>query len=284
MLHASRLRILCSLGMIIATLSPLHAADPLQEAGAETFLYRKTPQTDLNLFVLKPKDAPGRRPAILFFFPGGWRVGKVQTFLPQAEAMRKAGWVAILADYRVAKRHQTEPRDAVEDAIACYEWVLQNAAKLGIDPAKFVVAGGSSGGHLAACVGLFESKDSRLVPRTERPPSALVLFNPVLDVVKYGGDRTEKILISDPQSISPVHQLHKGLPPTLVLHGTADKVVPVEVAERFTQEAKKLGLDVTLLTYPEKVHGFYNAEKDEDGHTSSLRDMRSFLEQKFGTP
>lgn len=284
MLHQSLSRTVCALGMTFATLTPLCAADPLQDAGAETFLYRKTPQADLNLYLLKPKDISGPRPAILFFFPGGWRVGKVQTFLPQAEAMRKDGWIAILADYRVAKRHNTEPKDAVEDAVACYEWVLQNAGKLGIDPARFVVAGGSSGGHLAACVGLFELKEGRLVPRTERPPSALVLFNPVLDVVKYGGDRTEKIVISDPQSISPVHQLNKGLPATLVLHGTADKIVPVEVAERFAQEAKKMGLDVTLVTYPEKVHGFYNAEKDAEGHAAALRDMKAFLGQKFGTP
>lgn len=270
--------------MTFVLLGALVAEDLPPEAGAESYVYKKTPQADMELYVLKPKDAAGPRPAILFFFPGGWRLGKVRNFLPQAEAMVKDGWIAILADYRVADRHKTEPRDAVEDALDAYAWLRQNAGMLGIEPSKVVVAGGSSGGHLAACVGLFELQNGKLTPRTEDFPVALVLFNPVLDVVKYAGDRPGKIIVSDPPAISPMHQLNKGLPATLILHGTADTTVPVEKTEEFARKAKEFGCDVTVIKYPGKVHGFYGPQKDEEGFALSLRDMKDFLGQKKISP
>lgn len=280
----SHLKKLTSMVMMLSAMASAPADGPPPIPGAESFVYKTTPQGELSLHVLKPTDPGKAKPGILFFFPGGWTVGKVRTFLPQAESMVKDGWVAILADYRVAKRHHTGPKDAVEDAIDCYAWLRRNAASLDLDPSRLVVAGGSSGGHLAACVGLFELRDGKLEPRSTDRPAALVLFNPVLDVVKYSGDRPGKLAVDDPAAISPLHQLHQNLPPILLMHGTADKTVPVAKAEEFATKAKEMGLAITLITYPDKVHGFFNTEKDEDGHVRSLRDMKAFLARTLPSP
>ena len=51
-------------------------------------------------------------------------------------------------------RHGVTPKECVEDAKSAVRWLRQNAAKLGIDPNRIVAAGGSAGGHIAACTGL----------------------------------------------------------------------------------------------------------------------------------
>lgn len=250
------------------------------DAGAESFVYKVTPQAALKLHVLRPRTTSLFVPAVLFFFPGGWRHGKVVNFLPHAQAMVEEGWLAILADYRVRDRHGTEPRDSVEDALDCFVWLRENATRLGYDPHHLVVAGGSSGGHLAACVGLFESSNGKLVPRVKEAPAALVLFNPVLDVEAFVAARRDKLTVSDARAISPLAQVHAAFPATLIMHGSADQSVPAEKSEEFARKAKALGLEVAVLIYPGKEHGFYNPQKDTEGFALSLRDMKNFLGEK----
>ncbi|HEV3028839.1 MAG TPA: alpha/beta hydrolase, partial [Planctomycetota bacterium] len=116
-------------------------------------VYKKTEQGDLKISISFPEDwkASDRRPVIVFFFGGGWTQGTVQQFAPQAAYLAKRGMVAARADYRVKSRHQVTPDKCVEDAKSAVRWLRKNAATLGIDPEKVVAAGGSAGGHLAAC-------------------------------------------------------------------------------------------------------------------------------------
>ena len=61
-----------------------------------------------------------------------------------------AGMVGMVADYRVSSRHKTTPFDCVKDAKSAVRWARRNAERLGIDPDRLAVGGGSAGGHLAA--------------------------------------------------------------------------------------------------------------------------------------
>ena len=92
---------------------------------------------------------PAPTPAIVFFFGGGWSQGTVTQFTPQAKHFAERGMVAILADYRVFRRHGTTALEAMADARSAVRWVRANASKLGVDPNRIVAAGGSSGGHIA---------------------------------------------------------------------------------------------------------------------------------------
>ena len=67
-----------------------------------------------------------RRPAIVFFFGGGWNSGTVEQFRPQAEHLAKRGMVAALADYRVRSRHKTSPFACVADGKAAVRWLRAN--------------------------------------------------------------------------------------------------------------------------------------------------------------
>jgi acetyl esterase/lipase len=84
--------------------------------------------------------------------------------------------VAIVADYRVKTRQNAKPADCVSDAKACVRWVRANAKRLGIDPQRIAVGGGSAGGHLAASTatlpGLDPATDDKSVPPACPTPSS----------------------------------------------------------------------------------------------------------------
>ena len=204
---------------------------------------------------LKPTD---HRPAVVFFFGGGWSGGSTKQFYQQAEAMAAQGMVAFSADYRVKGRNKTTPFECVKDGKSAIRWVRQHAAEFGIDPDRIVAAGGSAGGHVAACTGVIEShEESGEDTSISSVPNAMILFNPVLDTTDKGyGARNFNP--EQQTEISPCHHVRKGIVPTLVFHGTADKTVPFENAERFTRLMKEAGNECVLVPFEGKDHGFFN--------------------------
>src|SRR5262245_22375512 len=100
----------------------------------ESFVFKKTPQADLKIHVHYPPGwaVKDKRPAIVFFFGGGWTGGNIEQFTPQAQYLAGRGMVTARADYRVKKRHDVTPDKCVEDCKSAVRWLHQNAAKLGI--------------------------------------------------------------------------------------------------------------------------------------------------------
>jgi acetyl esterase/lipase len=135
--------------------------------------------------------------------------------------------VAARADYRIKSKHDVTPKECVEDAKSAVRWIRQNAAKLGVDPDRIVAAGGSAGGHIAACTAFTpgleaDGEDIKISSK----PNALVLFNPVLRfdnmpplMQRIGNDEALG------KAISPTLHLAKDSPPTLLLFGTADRLL-----------------------------------------------------------
>ena len=147
--------------------------------------------------------------------------------------------VAISAEYRVKSRHKTTPFECVKDGKSALRWIRQNATELGIDPKRIGAGGGSAGGHVAAAVatvpGLNEENENLSVSSM---PNALVLFNPVYDNSPDGFGHGK--VKNRYQEISPMHNLKKGMPPTIVFLGAKDKLIPVSTGEKFRDEMRKL--------------------------------------------
>lgn len=138
----------------------------------------------LNLHVFNPEghQASDSRPAIIFFFGGGWNSGSPSQFHPHCAYLASRGMIAISAEYRVRDFHGTSPQECVLDGKSAVRWVRQNAASLGIDPGKILAGGGSAGGHVAAAAGTlsgYEEPGEDLAVSSR--PDALVLFNAVFD-------------------------------------------------------------------------------------------------------
>lgn len=229
------------------------------EDSAKPFTYKKSKQTDLVLHVHFPADWKNedRRPAIVFFFGGGWTHGKVEQFEPQAKYLASRGMVAARADYRVKSRHGVTPDACVQDAKSAIRWVRQNAALLGVDPDRIVASGGSAGGHIAACTacpGLDEEgEDSKISSK----PNAMILFNPVLrfdgvpDLMQRLG-KNEKL----GQALSPTLHLAKDTPPTLLFYGKEDRLL--RQGEEFLARSKEVGQRTEIFLADGVGHGFFN--------------------------
>lgn len=176
----------------------------------------------------------GGRPAIVFFFGGGWTHGTPVQFYAECAHFADRGYVAISADYRVASTHGTKPTEAVADAEEALRWVRAHAADLGVDPARIVAAGASAGGHLAAAAALRAAVAER--------PAALLLLYPVLDTSPAGYGHA--LFREGFAAWSPLHLLETApapLPPTLILVGSADTATPESTARAFQAKARAAG-------------------------------------------
>lgn len=239
-----------------------------QEADKDTsftrqeIVYKQIDNIKLTLTILTPKtiEEGSSNPAILLFFGGGWNSGSITQFEGQAEHFASQGMISVLADYRVKNRHKTTPFDAVRDAKSAMRYLRKNAEKLNIDPNKIAAGGGSAGGHLAAATTLIEGlnePDEDVSISTKA--NALVLYNPVIDNGKggYGFDR-----IGDRyQEISPLHNISKGAPPTLIMLGTKDRLIPVATGEAYQQKMQAVGSRCDLILYEGAGHGFFNKNR-----------------------
>ncbi len=260
----------------------------LPDARVET--YKRVDGVELKMWIYQPENhrPEDRRPAIVFFFGGGWRGGTPAQFAPQARYLASRGMVAFLADYRVASRHGAKVTDCVEDAKSAVRWIRAHAARLGIDPDRIAAAGGSAGGHLAAATAIVPDLEAKGEDqRVSSAPNALVLFNPVLVLAPVEGgpewpkEKAEMLREragGDPTLVSPYHHLRKGLPPAIIFHGKADKTVPYETAEFFCRKMKSLGNRCELVGYNGADHGFFNYGRgDGTAYFDTLRRTDRFL-------
>lgn len=241
-------------------------------------LYKETPQAELTLHVFSPADqAVAPRPAMVFFHGGGWNQGHPSQFFRQATHLAERGMVGVSVQYRLKNEHGTTPLECVQDAVSAMRWVYAHAEELGIDPQRIGAGGGSAGGHLAAVTTTLANpdlEDPADDAAVDFRPAALVLFNPVFD---NGPDGYAMKRLGDHwKDVSPIHNLHKGMPPTLVLLGDQDKLIPVSTAEAFRDQMRELGVRSELVVYPGQPHGFFN--KVETGmFQATVQAMDDFL-------
>lgn len=268
---------------------------PVME-GARSECYKVVGDTQLKLYIFEPErhQPQDRCAAAVFFFGGGWKSGSPQQFEQHCRYLAARGMVAMTVDYRVASRHGVKAVDCVKDAKTAIRWVRQHAEKLGIDPERILAAGGSAGGHLAACTATIAKYDAPGESVTiSSVPNACALFNPALvlapveDLNGTQGPSAEKLeelgrrMGVEPEELSPYHQVaaRSGpLPPMIVFHGQADTTVEYWTAEAFARAMQARGARCELKGYAEEGHGFFNYRRgDGSNFVSTLQQLDTFL-------
>ncbi|MEM7132363.1 MAG: alpha/beta hydrolase [Chloroflexota bacterium] len=261
----------------------------LPDAICET--YKSINGVALNIWRIEPEcrphQQPALRPAILFFFGGGFRMGSPEQFASHARYLAKRGMVAMTADYRVADRHGVKGVACLKDAKSALQWVRANAERLGIDPLRIGASGGSAGGYLAAATAAIPGfEDETLSVEIRRPPDALILFNPGVVMapipdLQMTDERLATVaerMGAVPESISPYHHIMGNLPPTIIFHGQADTTIPYETVEAFTTKMHMLGNRCELVGYPGEEHGFFNIGRgDGSTYQDTVGRMDQFL-------
>ena len=254
------LRFILSILLIVGLLQLNYSQNKIQQIKSEKILYKSTNEGELNLFIYKPSefDIKKKYSCIVFFHGGGWNSGNPEQFQRQSRYFASRGMVAISVEYRIRNKHGTSPIQAMEDAKSAIRFIRSNARLLSIDPGKIAAAGGSAGGHLVAVAGnidLFDDSDEDLTISSK--PNLLILYNPVID---FG---TRKWLwINNPSDASPIHNISKGSPPTIILTGTNDKIVPVESIINYKKIMESIGSRCDVILYEGAEHAFFNRGDD----------------------
>lgn len=276
--------------LLLTTTSVLHAqrSYPPELPGSREEVYKTVGDVKLKMWIYTPAGhdfSKARRPAIVFFFGGGWKAGTPSQFETQCQYLASRGMVAATADYRVATRHGVMADACVEDAKSAVRWLRASAGKLGIDPDRICAAGGSAGGHTACCTALIEGFDSPSEDKSvSSVPNALALFNPAvmiapLDGFDESGLAEEKFADIagrtgvPPSRISPIHHVRAGLPPTIIFHGKADPTVPYATVQEFSRRMSAAGNHCELKGFEKAAHGFFNAPRGKDPERRDLSDQ-----------
>ena len=230
----------------------------------EQELYKQIDTTRLFMEIHYPEtiNTTKKYPVIVFYYGGGWNDGSINQFEPHARYFSQRGLVCFLVDYRVKKRDQTTPFESLKDAKSAIRYIRDHADKFHIDTSRIVAAGGSAGGHLAAATALIDDYNENTDKMsTSCIPNALVLFNPVIDNGPggYGFDRIGEAY----RSFSPLHNIKKGTPPTIVFLGTIDHLIPVETAKYYQKVMEKVNSTCDLHLYEGEGHGFFNYKNFE---------------------
>ena len=244
---------------------PSEATDPqpLHINGAKTFVYKTIGTAELRLYVFnsaahKPSD---RVPAAVFFYGGGFLFGDVRRYQTQATHLALRGMVTVLVDYRAKCRHGSTILDSVADGKSAMRWVRAHADEFGIDPARIAAVGSSSGGMMAAATALDTelddpNDDKRIDPR----PNALILYNPAVTrtpkVVELLTQSFGPAVADQARDIFPSDHLDRGLPPTILFAGTADKGISPDTQNDFCRRARALKARCEVVLYAGAPHGF----------------------------
>lgn len=200
-------------------------------------------------------DAPhSGRPAVLMVHGGGWAAGDRSELRDLARFAAREGVVALSMDYRLTSQAGVHWPMPAEDVAAVLAWTRAHADALGIDPRRIALLGGSAGGHLAAWI-------ARDPDPAKRPARLIVLWGPwdlramSPDAPAWVPGSVAALLAGQPAGdASPLAHLVRGMPPTLIVHGTADPLVPIDQSRRACAALQALCNACTLLELPGQGH------------------------------
>lgn len=223
---------------------------------------------------LYPGRGAGPRPFVVVVHGGSWRGGDKGGAVHLSASLAAAGYTVADVQYSLAPSAPF-PR-AVQDVKCLAGRLRERAGELGIDAARGAYLGRSAGGQIAL-VAAYSAGDPRLAPGCaveDRPPRAVVsLYAPTdlawghaqplrPDVVR-GPEAIECYLGGPPSQRAAAYRLaspaswgERALPSTLLIHGSADRLVSVEHARRLTASLSGRGQPVRSLLIPLAEHGF----------------------------
>ena len=248
-------------------------------------VYGRRGARDLTMDVLRPSHPNGLGVALMV--SGGWRskgAGETPAWLV-APLLRRGYTVFAVC-------HISQPRSTVmeiiEDMNRGVRYIRHNAVAYGIDPRRIGVTGGSAGGHLSLMLatrgGAGDPQAADPVDRESSAVQAVAIFYPVTDLLNLGpstenpgdggppksfvkafgpGAQDPAVWRTIGRESSPIYYVHRGMPPTLIYHGDADTLVPIEQSLRFRQRAAELGMDVPVVVHPGGQHGWPTMLWDE---------------------
>jgi acetyl esterase/lipase len=206
----------------------------------------------LDLYLPSDREAA---PVLVYFHGGGWGLGSRRNMCPLLDSWqpsffeRLAGDGVALAsvDYRLSAEARFPAQ--LDDAQAAVRWVRAHAAELGLDAERVIAWGASAGGHLAVLAGLTMPGEVAAVIDWYAPTDLLALAEAPGPPEHDSPDSPEGRLLGGPvrdrpelaREASPIAHVRAGAPPFLILHGTADRAIPIAQSEALARALTEAG-------------------------------------------
>ena len=291
-----RILLLACCTLLAATAWP---QDKPKYTRTEDIIYGRKFGTALTLDVIKPEQPNGY--GVIYCVSGG--------FFSSKEAISPRFYRELLdRGYTVfAVVHGSQPRYIIpeigQDMHRAVRFIRHNAAKYGVNPDKLGVSGGSAGGCLSLTLGTQggpgkpDAKD--VIDRESSAVQAVACLYPPTDFLNWSKpdedwmdfertrqfepafgpkSKTRKTRQELGKEISPIQFVTAKMAPTLILHGDADKLVPIYQAQLFEKKCQEAGATFKLVVKPGADHGWANMDKDLalfadwfDGHLRGLK-------------
>lgn len=236
----------------------------------------------MTLLVPRTKEL---KPAIVYYPGGGFTSADHEKFIEMRMALAKAGFVVAAAEYRtVPDRYPA----LVNDAKAAVRFLRAHAAQFGIDPERIGVIGDSAGGYVSQMMGTTNGEKSFDVgdfTDFSSDVQAAVTIYGISNLLNIGEGYSEEIqkvhaspavteallihgpafadfagksILSDPQKAmdaSSLGHVKGNMPPFLIMHGSADKLVSPVQSEQLYEALKKKGNKVDYVVVEGAGHG-----------------------------
>ena len=284
---------LCWIAGLVLFVETSTADEPFTRT--EDVIYGRKFGTALTLDVFAPKENANGA-AIVWCVSGGWYSGHDAVNAGSVAEYLRRGYTVF------AVVHGSQPKftipEVLEDMHRAVRFIRSKADQYHIDPHRIGITGGSAGGHLslmqgtAGTLGKPDAKDP--IDRQSSRVQAVACFFPPTDFLNYGKpgenalgrgvlknfrapfdfhefDKTtnafvpitdEERILTIGRAISPVNHVSNDDPPTLIIHGDADLLVPIQQAELILDKLKEAGVATELVVKKGAAHGWPEMGKD----------------------
>jgi acetyl esterase/lipase len=271
------------IGLLLLSVPCAWAQTKVEFTRTEDVIYGRKFGTALTLDVFQPQPANGV--GIVLMVSGGWFSSHESINADYFRPLLNRGYTVF------AVVHGSQPKftitEIVPDINRAVRFIRHNAARYGVDPNRLGITGGSAGGHLSLTMGTRggpgdpNAKDP--IDRESSAVQCVACFFPPTDFLNYGRPGEDAVGVgtlkdfkpafgarADTEEgrqelgheISPIYFIHSNMSPMLIIHGDADKLVPIYQAQMFVKGCEAVGSTAKLVVREGKQHGWADMGKD----------------------
>lgn len=260
------------------------------------------PRQQLDIYV--PEDAKTALPTIFMVHGGGYVFGGKEQVRRVATHYASLGYAVVAPTYRLAP--EAIYPAPIEDVFCALGWMLAHADDYGFDNQQIILMGESAGANAVSLLAtvddtrIFDNDCDYPIPIDFKPLTAILYYMPVglttcecnaaksMAAIFFGVPTFEvdRIVAEDSQyaSASPIPYLDENDPPMLLIHGTADSLVPISESEYFLEQAQAVGIAIEFYPIEGAGHGFFsdfNRRPTQTALTIVLTYLEQFVEYKI---
>lgn len=279
---------------------------PLPALADHDLVYARVEGEPVRLLLYESNRELRRRPApvLVYVHGGGWVAGDRFAGGENMRWFARQGWLAISIDYPLSSPTRHLWNSTTEQVGCALAWVKANARRFGGDPERISLIGDSAGGNLViaagyrANAGTLRSSCGGDLPRVAAVAAiypavhlAEVHRNDFPQIGAMARAYAEAYTGGSPRQfpdryahVEPASHIGPKAPPTLVIVGENDHLLPPHLAYRFAEEARRAGVDVRLIRFPYGQHLFDQATNSIGNQLvrAAARDFLRTEEQRSG--